>query len=104
MVFDFAGRPPEVNSALMYSGPGAAPMMAAAAGWNNLAAELSTAAASYESVISELAGGEWLGPASLRWPRRRAVRGVDEHHRRRGRARRHPGHRFGGRLPEPRTR
>jgi PPE-repeat protein len=65
MVFDFAGRPPEINSALIYAGPGAAPMMAAAAGWNNLAAELSTAAASYESVISELAGGEWLGPASL---------------------------------------
>ncbi len=65
MVLDFAARPPEVNSALIYSGPGAGPMMAAAAGWNNLAAELTTAATSYESVISELAGGEWLGPASL---------------------------------------
>jgi PPE-repeat protein len=65
MVFDFAARPPEINSALIYSGPGAGPMMAAAASWNSLAAELSTAAASYESVISELAGGEWLGPASL---------------------------------------
>jgi len=65
MVFDFAARPPEVNSALIYAGPGAAPMMAAAAGWNNLAAELTTAATAYESVISELAGGEWLGPASL---------------------------------------
>jgi PPE-repeat protein len=64
MVFDFASRPPEINSALIYAGPGAAPMMAAAATWNNLAAELNTAAASYESVISELAGGEWLGPAS----------------------------------------
>jgi PPE-repeat protein len=63
MVFDFAARPPEVNSALMYSGPGAGPMMAAAAGWNNLAAELATAAASHESVISELSG-EWMGPAS----------------------------------------
>ena len=63
MVFDFATRPPEVNSALMYSGPGAGPMMAAAATWNNLAAELSTAAGSYESVISELSG-EWMGPAS----------------------------------------
>jgi PPE-repeat protein len=64
MVFDFAGRPPEINSALIYAGPGAAPMMAASAGWNNLAAEMSTAAAAYESLISELAGGEWLGPAS----------------------------------------
>jgi PPE-repeat protein len=64
MVFDFAARPPEVNSALMYSGPGAGPMMAAAAAWNNVAAELTTAAASYQSVISELAGGQWMGPAS----------------------------------------
>jgi PPE-repeat protein len=65
MVFDFAARPPEVNSALIYAGAGAAPMMAAATGWYNLAAELITAAISYESVIAELAGGEWLGPASL---------------------------------------
>jgi PPE-repeat protein len=63
MVFDFAARPPEINSALMYSGPGAGPMMAAAAAWNNLAAELATAAASHESVIAELSG-EWMGPAS----------------------------------------
>jgi PPE-repeat protein len=63
MVFDFATRPPEINSGLMYSGPGAGPMMAAAATWNNLAAELATAAASHESVISELSG-EWMGPAS----------------------------------------
>ena len=63
MVFDFAARPPEVNSALMYSGPGAGPMMAAAAAWNNLAAELATAAAAHESVISELSG-DWMGPAS----------------------------------------
>jgi PPE-repeat protein len=63
MVFDFAARPPEINSALMHSGPGAGPMMAAATGWNNLAAELATAAASHESVISELSG-EWMGPAS----------------------------------------
>ena len=40
-------------------------MMAAATTWNNLAAELATAAAAQESVISELVGGEWLGPASL---------------------------------------
>jgi PPE-repeat protein len=63
MVFDFAARPPEINSALMYSGPGAGPMMAAAAAWNNLAAELATAAASHESVIAELSG-DWMGPAS----------------------------------------
>ncbi|WP_157012067.1 PPE domain-containing protein, partial [Mycobacterium celatum] len=30
MFFDFAARPPEVNSALMYAGAGAGPLMAAA--------------------------------------------------------------------------
>jgi PPE-repeat protein len=39
-------------------------MMAAAAGWNNLAEELSTTASSSPSVISELTGEEWLGPSS----------------------------------------
>lgn len=63
MVLDFAARPPEINSALMYSGPGADPMMATVAAWNNLAAELATAAASHESVIAEL-NEEWIGPAS----------------------------------------
>src|SRR5574337_41314 len=61
---DFGALPPEINSARMYTGPGAAPMMAAAAAWNGLGAELSTTASSYESVISALTGEEWLGPAS----------------------------------------
>ncbi|HEY1839196.1 MAG TPA: PPE family protein [Mycobacterium sp.] len=65
MVFDFAAMPPEINSARMYTGPGSGPMMAAAAAWNSTAADLSTTAAGSQSVISELAGGEWLGPSSL---------------------------------------
>jgi len=40
-------------------------MMAAAAAWNNTAAELSTTAAACQSVISELTDGEWLGPSSV---------------------------------------
>jgi PPE-repeat protein len=64
MVFDFAALPPEINSARMYAGPGSGPMMAAAAAWNNTAAELSTTASACQSVISELTGGEWLGPSS----------------------------------------
>jgi PPE-repeat protein len=64
MIFDFAGLPPEINSARMYAGPGSGPMMAAAAAWNNTAAELSTTASACQSVISELTGGEWLGPSS----------------------------------------
>src|SRR6516162_5954060 len=63
-MIDFAALPPEINSARMYSGPGSAPMMAAASAWNALAAELGSAAASYASVVSTLAGDQWLGPAS----------------------------------------
>lgn len=61
---DFGALPPEVNSLRMYSGPGSAPMVAAAASWNGLAAELSSAASAYEGVVTTLAGDEWLGPAS----------------------------------------
>ena len=64
MVFDFASRPPEVNSALIYSGAGAGPLMAASSAFNNLSSELTSNAASYESVISQLTGSEWTGPSS----------------------------------------
>ena len=64
MVFDFAARPPEVNSTLIYSGAGAGPMMAAASTFSSLSSELSTNAAAYESVISQLTGSEWTGPSS----------------------------------------
>ena len=63
MAFDFAARPPEINSALMYSGAGAGPMMAAASSFSALSSELASNAASYESVISQL-GSEWTGPSS----------------------------------------
>jgi PPE-repeat protein len=58
--------PPELNSALMYSGAGAGPLMAAASAWDELAAELETTASSYQAVIQQLTGGPWLGPSSAR--------------------------------------
>lgn len=61
---DFGVLPPEINSGRMYTGAGPSPMLAAAAAWDRLAAELHTAACGYESVISGLAGGRWLGPTS----------------------------------------
>jgi PPE-repeat protein len=64
MVLDFAGIPPEITSALMYTGAGSGPLMAAAAGWSNLAAELSTTATSWESIVGTLTGGQWLGAGS----------------------------------------
>jgi PPE-repeat protein len=61
---DFAMLPPEINSGRMYAGPGSGPMRAAAAAWGGLAAELYSAANSYQSVVSGLTAGPWLGPAS----------------------------------------
>jgi PPE-repeat protein len=61
---DFAVIPPEINSGRMYAGPGSGPMLAAAAAWEKLAAELSSAASSYQAVVSGLTAGPWLGPAS----------------------------------------
>jgi PPE-repeat protein len=61
---DFATLPPEVNSGLMYAGPGSGPIIAAAASWDSLAAEVSSAAGDYGSVISGLTNGPWRGPAS----------------------------------------
>lgn len=62
---DFGALPPEINSMRMYAGPGPGTMMAAAAAWEGLAAELHSAAASYRSVLSGLTAGRWLGPSSL---------------------------------------
>lgn len=60
---DFGLLPPEINSARMYSGPGSGPMMAAAAGWDRLAAEQRSAAASYSATISRLTE-QWQGSSS----------------------------------------
>ncbi|HXY66708.1 MAG TPA: PPE family protein [Mycobacterium sp.] len=61
---DFGAFPPEFNSARMYAGPGSGPMLAAASAWDVLAAELGSAASGYSSVVTSLAEGSWLGPAS----------------------------------------
>ena len=61
---DFGALPPEINSSRMYAGAGSGPILAAAAGWDGLAAELGTTSTGYTSVITELAGSPWLGPAS----------------------------------------
>jgi PPE-repeat protein len=61
---DFGTYPPEINSLRMYTGPGAAPMLTAAQAWQGLAAELHSAASSYQSAISGLTAGPWQGPAS----------------------------------------
>ena len=63
-MLDYGSLPPEINSGRIYSGPGSGPLMAAASAWDSVAAELGTAATGYSSVITELTGSPWLGPAS----------------------------------------
>ncbi|MCV7091609.1 PPE family protein [Mycobacterium interjectum] len=60
----FAFFPPEVNSALMYAGPGSGPLVAAAAAWDGLATDLYATASSYQSVIANLSSG-WSGPSAM---------------------------------------
>lgn len=61
---DFAALPPEINSARMYTGPGAAPLLTAAMAWDALAGALHSAATSYQAEVAALTGGPWLGPAA----------------------------------------
>lgn len=60
---DFAVLPPEVSSGRMYSGAGPGPLLAAAAAWNALAAELRCTAQGYSSTLAEL-NCRWHGPSS----------------------------------------
>nr|WP_275579513.1 PPE family protein [Mycobacterium riyadhense] len=61
----FGALPPEINSGRMYAGVGSGPLMAAAAAWDELAAELTSAVTGYSSVLSELTSLPWRGPASV---------------------------------------
>ena len=48
----------------MYSGAGSGPLLAASTAWSNLAAELSTTATSWDSIIGTLTGEQWTGAGS----------------------------------------
>lgn len=61
---DFGALPPEINSGRMYTGAGSGPMLAAAAAWDALAAELHSNAASYGATIQGVTVGTWHGPAA----------------------------------------
>lgn len=61
---DFGSLPPEVNSGRLYAGPGPSPMLAAAAAWDIVAAELDTMATAYSTICATLAGS-WRGPSFM---------------------------------------
>jgi len=65
MVPAFTLFPPEINSALMFAGAGSGPLFMAASAWDALASDLSSAASSFQSVVSGLTDGPWAGPASV---------------------------------------
>jgi len=60
----FSLIPPEINSALMYQGAGSGPLLEAAAAWDGLAADLEATATQYQTAITNLTTGTWLGPSS----------------------------------------
>jgi PPE-repeat protein len=63
MMLEFGAFPPEINSGLMYLGPGSGPMLTAAAAWDALADNLYLTAIAYGSAITDLESF-WLGPSA----------------------------------------
>lgn len=57
--------PPEVNSGLTYAGPQSAPLTAAMAAWEALAADLASTAAAMQTAITGVAGTSYTGPTSV---------------------------------------
>ncbi|CAJ1505196.1 PPE family protein [[Mycobacterium] holstebronense] len=59
----FSVFPPEINSGLIYTGPGSGPLLEAAAAWAQLSSELMTSATATHSVIANL-DSTWTGAGS----------------------------------------
>jgi PPE-repeat protein len=62
-MLEYGALPPEINSGLMYTGPGAGPMLVTSSAWDALADNLYWTATSYGAAISDLTTS-WLGPSS----------------------------------------
>jgi PPE-repeat protein len=62
-MMDYAGLPPEINSARIEAGPGPGGLIAAASAWGRLANEVEAAAQQFNTTIRGL-DGTWIGPSS----------------------------------------
>jgi PPE-repeat protein len=60
----FSLIPPEISSALIAQGAGSGPLLEAATAWDGLAADLESTATQYQTAITNLTTGAWLGPSS----------------------------------------
>ncbi len=62
---NFSVLPPEINSGRMFFGAGSGPMLAAAAAWDGLAAELGLAAVNRPGMSGD--SSSWKGWGHVRW-------------------------------------